>query len=239
MMPGFNAQDILSKQKAKKPEPKPEAKAREHAKALEPEPAVAREEQPAVDSGKERVDPAYVPPPVQSIVSEPQEAQEGPSADDNGKVSYVGTKFIKDLPAGVVAMAKKEFPDASNKDALTAYVYMKSGKGFPVDQKIRNMVSRHNANTVSLESLADNITAVQARLDGVSLALSELEIAVSYILFDRLGFRRGNIATVDGINFLEGSMEDLLQNLRRTTVVKVKQDAVSDGRKKRPMNEPK
>ena len=59
---------------------------------------------------------------------------------------------------------------------------------------------------------------------------------MSYILFDRLGFRRGNISTVDGINFLEGSMEDLLQNLRRTTVVKVKQDAVSDGRKKRPMN---
>lgn len=229
MMPGFNAQDILSKQKSKKLEPKSEAKA--------PEPVKASDSKPAVVSGEEHAESAYVPPPVQSIVSEPQEVQEGPLADDKGKVSYVGTKFIKDLPAGVVAMAKKEFPDASNKDALTAYVYMKSGKGFPVDQKIRNMVSRHNANTVSLESLADNITAVQARLDGVSLALSELEIAVSYILFDRLGFRRGNISTVDGINFLEGSMEDLLQNLRRTTVVKVKQDAVSDGRKKRPMNE--
>lgn len=227
-MPGFNAQDILKKQKPVK------SVVREPG----PPPVPVSKLEPVQELNVSEPEPEVVPLPVQSVVHEPQKAHEGPLNKKEDKIPFVGTKSIKDLPAGVIAIAKREFPDASNKDALTAYVYMKSGKAFPVDAKIKKMVSRHNnANDVTFESLADNITAVQSRLDGLSLALTEMEIAVSYILFDRLGFRQGSVATVEGIDFLEGHMEDLLQNLRKTTITKVKQDAVKEGRKKRPMSE--
>lgn len=226
-MPGFNAQDILKKQKPVKPVVREPC----------PPPVPVSEPEPVQELNVSEPEPDVVPLPVQSVVHEPQKAQEGSLNKKEDKIPFVGTKSIKDLPAGVIAIAKREFPDASNKDALTAYVYMKSGKAFPVDAKIKKMVARHNANNVTFESLADNITAVQSRLDGLSLALTEMEIAVSYILFDRLGFRQGSVATVEGIDFLEGHMEDLLQNLRKTTITKVKQDAVKEGRKKRPMNE--
>lgn len=224
-MAGFNAKSVLKQtQKSVKPE------------SVQVEEPVVEPEilEPEVEQETEEFDL-----PVQSIVSEPQEPQEDVLEQSSSKVSFVGTKSIKDLPAGVVAIAKREFPGVSNKDALTAYVYLKSGKAFPVDPKIKKMVERRNSNQVTFESLADSIVSVNNRLDGISLALSEIEIAIAYVLYDRLGFRQGDTTSVETLDFLEGSMENMLQNLRRTTVVKVKQDAVHSGRKKRPMREMK
>lgn len=238
-MPGFDAKRILKQTQPQKPVPPPKPVVRpepvaEPVKRVVSEPVVEK----AVDTRHEGDSfEDVVQLPVQSIVSEPQEPLEDDSEQTSSSMSFIGTKSIKDIPAGVIAIAKREFPGVSNKDALTAYVYLKSGKAFPVDQKIKKLVERRNASTITFESLADSILSVNNRLDGISLALSEIELGLAYVLYDRLGFRQGDTTNVEKLDFLEGSMEGLLQNLRRTTVVKVKQDAVHAGRKRRPMNE--
>ena len=235
-MPGFNAKNVLRQAQ------KPVAAVPSVSKDEDVTPVV-QADRGSADAGKgletepEGTHDGDLQLPVQSIVSEPQEPQEDDFPEKLTSMPFVGTKSIKDIPAGVIAIAKREFPGASNKDALTAYVYLKSGKAFPVDPKIRKLVERRNSNNITFESLADSITNVNSRLDGISLALSELELGLAYLLYERLGFRQGDVSSVEKLDFMEGSMEGLLQNLRRSTVVKVKQDAVHAGRKKRPMNE--
>lgn len=177
--------------------------------------------------------------PEQKVIEEiPVESSERPRKTSypkpSGRVSSKKETYIKSLPEGAVTIAKKMFPGAkSNKDALAAYIYFKSMHGYDAPDNIRELVSEYESEETTYESLSAQIQNLSHRFENLSLTVSELELAVVYLLFDRLGFRKGDVSSVDGIDFLENGVEDLFARLRTSAIMKRNRD----GRKKEPRRE--
>ncbi|MBD5585074.1 MAG: hypothetical protein HDQ88_08325 [Clostridia bacterium] len=186
------------------------------------------------DGVPEEPDPIVEHEFVEEAVSGPQKPRRDVYGKPKGRLPSNKESFIKSLPEGAVAIARQMFPEAkNNKDAVAAYIYFKSLKGYDAPEHIRDMVRAHESDDATYESLSAQITNLSERLEGHSLAMSEIELAVAYLIFDRLGFRKGSVNSVDGLDFLENGMDGLLTRLRTTAI----QKRNHEGHRKRPMRE--
>lgn len=224
-MAEFSVEDVARKKRLAAYQKKKQQPAEERA---EPEVAVQPEDVP-----EPTVEPV-TDEPVGDTVPGPQKARRDVYGKPKGRLPSNKESFIKSLPEGAVAIARQMFPEAkNNKDAVAAYIYFKSLKGYDAPEHIRDLVKAHDSDDATYESLSAQITNLSERLEGYSLAMSEIELAVAYLIFDRLGFRKGDIHSVDGLDFLENGMDGLLTRLRTTAI----QKRNHEGHRKRPMRE--
>lgn len=146
------------------------------------------------------------------------------------KAKSTDVTYIRDMPKSLVAEARKIFPTASNNtDALAAYVALKSGNidGLTEDQ----FALVHN---VKEKDPVQVMNAHLARLDKEMSRLfgntQQLELAVAYLIFDRLGYRQDNPSGPNDTNLLEPGVEELIERIRVQSDQYAKQENIRRGR---------
>ena len=144
---------------------------------------------------------------------------------------------MKNLPSEVIAACRVEFPDAiSYADLLTAFVYRHSGKSFPVDDVVKDLVKDFDAHNASVERIQETQELVNKKLNSIADSVRNLNLAVSYLIYDRLGFRLEKVHRPQEIEFLEPGVEDgmdrLAMQVKRYKII-TKQEQGSPQRKKK------
>lgn len=122
--------------------------------------------------------------------------------------------YLRDMPKSVVGEARRIFSTANNNtDAVAAYIAYKSGNwdGLTDAQlellnttKVADPVVEHNQRIAHMERTMANMVGM----------MQELEMAVSYMIFDRLGFRRENPDAPRQANMNEPGMTEMIERVR-------------------------
>ena len=138
---------------------------------------------------------------------------------------------IKNFPRGLMSAVRSEFPTASNNtDALAAYVYTKtnvSGNGVP--QNIKDLAATYDGNR-AVENMEKRMSSLEKQVRDMMNLLKEVELAISYVTFDRLGFRRDNPKDMRSVDFLENGVTDIVERLREQTNQLKQQENIKNGR---------
>ena len=142
-----------------------------------------------------------------------------------------GTSQIRDFPRVLLAIARAEFPDASNNtDALAAYVLAKSGRAnLDVPESVAELVKNWEGDK-TLENMERRLSALTTQNAVLLGLMQEMELIMTFIAFDRLGYRQSVASDIRNVDFLENGVTDLLERLREQTKALRKQEAIKNGR---------
>lgn len=139
--------------------------------------------------------------------------------------------FIRDFPKDLLAVAKAEFPEASNNtDALSAYIAVKSDisvQGLP--DSVQALVDAYEAPDY-LQSINDRLSSLERQNTALVMILQELELGLSYLTFDYLGYRKEDASSARSVNFLENGVSDLITRMREQAKQFRAQDNIKKGR---------
>ena len=135
------------------------------------------------------------------------------------------------LPRSLLNIIKTEFPSASNQDALAAYILVKSGEDVSVSPTVDILVENYKGDK-TVQNIDKRVEHMEKQLNEMRTMLNEVLLAVSYLVFDRVGFRNENPSDPRSINFVENGMADLQQRLSEQSV-QLKQ--YKDRKKGRPL----
>lgn len=154
-----------------------------------------------------------------------------PSEPNRSKVELVQ---MRNFPASVVAIAQQEFPTAKNRaDALAAYVIVKSDcnpRELNVSPEIRELVRNYKGDK-SASNVAMRLDMIERRQLSQNQELQMLTLGLSYLLFDRLGYRRESLTKGPrSVNMLETGVADLMARMREQARQYAKQEAIRTGR---------
>lgn len=137
---------------------------------------------------------------------------------------------IRDFPRELMSIARSEFPNAQNNtDALAAYVFAKSGKNLDVPDTVRDLASKWEGDK-SIANMEKRITAIERQGFLILQLMEEMQLMLSYVTFDRLGYRKENPKSVREVNFLEVGVADLRIRLQEQAKQQRNQKAIRDGR---------
>lgn len=122
--------------------------------------------------------------------------------------------YLRDMPKSVVGEARRIFPTASNNtDAVTAYIAYKSGvKDGLTDAQLELLDTTEVADPIVEQN--KRIAHVERTMTNIFNMMQELEMAVSYMIFDRLGFRRENPDAPRQANMNEPGMTEMIERVR-------------------------
>lgn len=122
--------------------------------------------------------------------------------------------YLRDMPKSVVGEARRIFTTASNNtDAVAAYIAYKSGvKDGLTDVQLELLDKTEVADPIVEQN--QRIAHVERTLTNIFNMMQELEMAVSYMIFDRLGFRRENPDTPRQANMNEPGMTEMIERVR-------------------------
>lgn len=198
-----------SKQKSKR-ESQPEPKQEQQEAKSEPEP-----EQKATN----KVKPEANKPTLKSkaaVIRKPK--------------SRSGGIYIRNIPNSVVAETRRLFPQATNNtDAVTAYIAYQAGikEGLtPTQLELLENVQVEDP----IAEQRDRISHIERILATLVNMMRELEIASSYMIFDRLGFRRENPNSPRQTNINEPGMTDMIERIREISQQMRRQENIKKGR---------
>lgn len=120
---------------------------------------------------------------------------------------------IKKFPKEIMQMMQKEFPGATQIDALIAWILTHCDENFAMnagsvitDAQLQLVNSHENDSMHSTYELCASMLKAQQRLD---YKLSTLQMSMSYMLYDRLGFREGIPSAPGDVDFMEHGVTDL------------------------------
>lgn len=124
---------------------------------------------------------------------------------------------LRNVPHSVVTAARAEFPSASNNvDAVAAFVASRTG--------IYDDLTDEQCRLAKQSNREDPLVAVNKKLQAMEEMLSkqkevndELQLAVTYMLFDRMGWRRQNPKGPESVDFVEPGVTQLAQRLHQQT----------------------
>lgn len=144
---------------------------------------------------------------------------------------------IRNFPLDVYAIVAKEFPKASSRTAaLTAYCIVHSDAIVDMSalsDDVRTLVEEYNGADRSF-ALASKLDVILRRLSSLSSMLdgtkAENEIALAYLLFDKLGFRQNSPLSPSKVQFLEHGVSDMIEQLRSQSQTFRKDERIRDGR---------
>lgn len=152
-------------------------------------------------------------------------------AKNKSKTISKSKSFIRDFPKDLLAVAKAEFPEASNNaDALSAYIAVKSDvsvKG--LSDSVQALVDAYEAPDY-LQSINDRLSNLERQNAALVMILQELELGLSYLTFDYLGYRKEDANSVRDVNFLENGVSDLITRMREQAKQFRVQDDIKKGR---------
>lgn len=124
---------------------------------------------------------------------------------------------LRNVPHSVVTAARAEFPSASNNvDAVAAFVASRTG--------IYDDLTDEQCRLAKQSNREDPLVAVNKKLQAMEEMLAkqkevndELQLAVTYMLFDRMGWRRQNPKGPESVDFVEPGVTQLAQRLHQQT----------------------
>ena len=138
--------------------------------------------------------------------------------------------YLRNVPKSVVGEARRIFPTANNNtDAVATYIAYKSG--------VRDGLTDTQLELLDTTEVADPIVEQNQRIAHIEntmvnmfVMMRELETAMSYIIFDRLGFRRENPDAPRQANLNEPGMTEMIERVREMSRQMYQQEKRRKGR---------
>ena len=132
---------------------------------------------------------------------------------------------IRDFPKSLLNMAKTHFPDATAKNAVAAYMYAYRDPNFDSDyadvpKEVIEMAKKIDTNK-RYSHINKDLRSVTDEIRGINERLEANEIAMAYLILDRLGFRNdnpGKIRDIDFDNAEIGIVSDMLNEQARDNI---------------------
>lgn len=149
------------------------------------------------------------------------------------------TTYLRAMPTALVNEARRLFPTASNNtDAVAAYISFKSGitEDLTEDQLalVRGFKGEDPVVTVN-----ERLSHLEKQTKGQNMVLNELELAIGFLIFDRLGYRRESANGPADVNLLENGVDTLIDSIRKYTTQYVTRENQRNGRPQRGINREK
>lgn len=153
--------------------------------------------------------------PVEKLERKVAETPKSPKKQK--RTSGAQGAHLRNVPHSVVTAARAEFPSASNNvDAVAAFVASRTG--------IYDDLTDEQCRLAKQSNREDPLVAVNKRLQAMEEMMSkqkevndELQLAVTYMLFDRMGWRRQNPKGPESVDFVEPGVTQLAQRLHQQT----------------------
>lgn len=141
------------------------------------------------------------------------------------------TIAVPSFPKGLMQEVRNVYRDAANNsDALAAFVYSRLGNpDLPISDDIRELVKTGDDDN-TLVNMEQRMRKLEDLMYTMSDLLREMELAIAYVAFDRVGFRRDTPNSPADINFLENGMSDAIRKLRTDAARKKVWDNSENGR---------
>lgn len=141
------------------------------------------------------------------------------------------TIAVPSFPKGLMQEVRNIYRDApNNSDALTAFVYAQLGNpDLPISDDIKELVKSGDGDN-TLVNLEQRMRKLEDLMYTMNDLLREMELAIAYVAFDRVGFRRDTPNSPADINFLENGMPDAIRKLRTDAARKKVWDNSENGR---------
>ena len=174
--------------------------------------------------------------PESEVESNPADKKAAKASPEN-KDDDSETRYLRDFPLAAVEYARQKFPAArSMSDAVTAYVYVESGRNFDVPERIKKLAKTWTGDK-SFESMNDQLCKLEQTTKELLKLVEELSLVNHYILFDRLGFRRIQPATPDKIDLMEPGMDAFIESAKRQAAQLRKKRILKEGRPQKQRGE--
>ena len=147
---------------------------------------------------------------------------------------------VRGVPTALIKRVQQQFSSGPNQDdAIAAYIYLKEGcpADMDVPDNIKEVAKSYCGEVVSNEDIQadfmEELNKIKNNDKQLMQKINAIEIAVVYAIFDRLGFRKGDITSESQINFTEAGMHELLDNLEVSSINYQTRLKKSEGRMKR------
>lgn len=106
--------------------------------------------------------------------------------------------------------------EAKYADLLNAYVYITSQKAIDVPPDVKELAKSWNSK-VTPDMLSQRIKDLENQLKSMTHLIRELELALSYLVFDKVGFRKQSPGAPNQVNFMEDGVRAVIGCLRTQT----------------------
>lgn len=106
--------------------------------------------------------------------------------------------------------------EAKYADLLSAYVYVTSQKAIDVPPDVKELAKSWNSK-VTPDMLSQRIKDLENQLKSMTHLIRELELALSYLVFDKVGFRKQSPGAPNQVNFMEDGVRAVIGCLRTQT----------------------
>lgn len=175
------------------------------------------------------------PEPEQKAINKVKPEANKPILKSKAKVirkskSHSGGIYLRNVPNSLVAETRRLFPQANNNtDAVAAYIAYQAGikEGLtPMQLELLDNVQVEDP----IAEQRDRINHIERILATLVNMMRELEIASSYMIFDRLGFRRENPNSPRQTNINEPGMTDMIERIREISQQMRRQENIKKGR---------
>lgn len=124
---------------------------------------------------------------------------------------------LRNVPHSVVTAARAEFPSASNNvDAVAAFVASRTGIYDDLTDEQCRLAKQSNRED-PLVAVNKKLQSMEEMVSKQKEAIDELQLAVTYMLFDRMGWRRQNPKGPESVDFVEPGVTQLAQRLHQQT----------------------
>jgi len=153
--------------------------------------------------------------PVEKLERKVEETPKPPKKQK--RTSGAQGAHLRNVPHSVVTAARAEFPSASNNvDAVAAFVASRTGIYDDLTDEQCRLAKQSNRED-PLVSVNKKLQAMEEMLAKQKEVNDELQLAVTYMLFDRMGWRRQNPKGPESVDFVEPGVTQLAQRLHQQT----------------------
>jgi hypothetical protein len=169
-------------------------------------------------------------PKRKPTVKQKSTAKQKPTVKQKSRRQKSEVVYLRNVPKSVAGEARRIFPTANNNtDAVAAYIAYKSGvRDGLTDTQLELLDTTEVADLIVEQN--QRITHVENTMVNMSVMMRELETAMSYIIFDRLGFRRENPDAPRQANLNEPGMTEMIQRVREMSRQMYQQEKRRKGR---------
>ena len=153
--------------------------------------------------------------PVEHLERKAEETPKPPKKQK--RTSGAQGAHLRNVPHSVVTAARAEFPSASNNvDAVAAFVASRTGIYDDLTDEQCRLAKQSNRED-PLVAVNKKLQVMEEMVSKQKEAIDELQLAVTYMLFDRMGWRRQNPKGPESVDFVEPGVTQLAQRLHQQT----------------------
>lgn len=143
------------------------------------------------------------------------------------------TVYLRDVPKALVTEAKRLFPHAKNQtDAVAAFMAYKTGIVDDLtEEQFKQLKGYHEEDPV--EALQRKVEGMEQNMRVMTAFMQEMEFAMGFLIYDRLGFRRDSADSPLSVNMTEDGVYDMVKRMQDSSRIFRERKRVKDGRPRR------